>query len=94
MSITPESKTRSLILITLRSASKQGLSYRTVFSHISHILANSTNDKTWEFAIHRNGAYSVARSMVTAGLLNKFSFNKPTRILQLTPKGKSLADKL
>lgn len=72
----------------------QGLTFNTVSTHIGYILAHSGNDKTWDFAVLRSGTYSVARSMVTDGTLNKFAFNKPNRILQLTKKGKSLADKL
>ena len=90
----PEEKIKNLILIMLRSAPKLGLSYRTVFSQINGVLLKSTNDKTWEFAIHRNGTYSVARSMVTAGLLDKFSFNRSIRILRLTQKGRKLAEKI
>jgi hypothetical protein len=94
MSITSEIKIRTLILKTLHTASKQGLTFSTVSTHIDHILAHSGNDKTWYFATVKGGTYSVARSMVTAGLLDKFAFNKPTRILRLTKKGLNLTTKL
>jgi hypothetical protein len=89
-----ESYVKNMILRTLRRASKSGLSYNTVYSHLDYLLARSGNDKIWDFAVGRDGVYSVARHMVTEGLLDKSQFAKAARIMRLTVKGTKLADKL
>lgn len=91
---TPETHVKKLILRTLLSASKLGLTYNTVYSHLDYLLARAGNDKVWQFAVGRDGAYSVSRLMVTEGLLDKVQFAKASRIMRLTEKGRKQAERL
>lgn len=89
-----ENKVKETILRTLFRGSKLGISYNTVFSHLDYLYARAGNDKLWEFAVGREGVYSVARHMVTEGLLDKAQFAKSSRIMRLTVKGRKQAEHL
>ena len=88
-----ETHVKTTILRTLLRGSKLGIPYTTVYSHLDYLYARSGNDKIWDFAVGRDGAYSVARHMVTEGLLDKVQFAKASKIMRLTVKGKKLAQK-